>query len=99
MSRQENMEMGKNTGAGSKIEPLRRRMPGEREADVSGMQESGEKEKEVAGGLKSSSGAEAAIHEKPVPHPSGQAVTEAAAQKIKKERQSVFLLLYVSFHH
>lgn len=32
MSRQENMEMETNTGAGSKIEPLRRRTPAEREA-------------------------------------------------------------------
>lgn len=32
MSRQENMEMGKNTGAENKIEPLRRRTAAEREA-------------------------------------------------------------------
>ena len=87
MSRQENMEMEKNTGAGSKIEPLRRRTPAEREAmAVSRRQKTGETEKTAAeADGEAAEGASAVQEEETIPRPSGQTVAAPSAQNVKKE--------------
>lgn len=90
MSRQENMEMEKNTGAESKIEPMRRRTPAEREAVAapSGDQDDGENgktEKETEADLERGPEAESAMHEGRILHSPGQAVAAPSARNEKKE--------------